>query len=281
MAYASDKEPLELTALTSLASDDTIIVGDTSDVSEVAKSITFANFQAGLPYLQNVVEDTTPQAGGNFDLQTNKVVGNGGSEGLSISALGDGLLNGITVGRGPGNVATNTAFGSNALISNTTGNKNAAYGQNTLFLNTTGLENTALGNGSLFNNTGDYNVAVGSNSLNPSTTGSDNLGAGYGAGFYLSNGVTQNQTPSNSVYLGANTKALAVGGTNEVVIGDTTTGYGSNTVTLGNNSVTATYLKGDIYQDGVLFTGGSGSLDGGTSTSVYGGTTAIDGGGAS
>ena len=48
MAYASDKAPLELTALTTLASDDTIIVGDTSDASEVAKSITKANLVTDL-----------------------------------------------------------------------------------------------------------------------------------------------------------------------------------------------------------------------------------------
>jgi hypothetical protein len=48
MAYASDKAPLELTALTTLASDDTIIVGDTSDTSEVAKSITKANLVTDL-----------------------------------------------------------------------------------------------------------------------------------------------------------------------------------------------------------------------------------------
>ena len=44
MAYSADRKPLELTALTALASDDTIIVGDTSDTSEVAKAITKANF---------------------------------------------------------------------------------------------------------------------------------------------------------------------------------------------------------------------------------------------
>jgi len=48
MAYNADKKPGELTALTSLATDDLIIVGDTSDVSEVAKSITKANLEADL-----------------------------------------------------------------------------------------------------------------------------------------------------------------------------------------------------------------------------------------
>lgn len=43
MAYAADKKPGELTALTSLATDDVFVVGDTSDASEVAKGITKAN----------------------------------------------------------------------------------------------------------------------------------------------------------------------------------------------------------------------------------------------
>lgn len=43
MAYANDKKPGELTALTTLAVDDVFVVGDTSDVSEVAKGITKAN----------------------------------------------------------------------------------------------------------------------------------------------------------------------------------------------------------------------------------------------
>lgn len=43
MAYLADKKPGELTALTSLATDDIFVVGDTSDASEVAKGITKAN----------------------------------------------------------------------------------------------------------------------------------------------------------------------------------------------------------------------------------------------
>lgn len=44
MAYASDKTPGGLTELTTLATDDVLVVGDTSDASEVAKKITVGNF---------------------------------------------------------------------------------------------------------------------------------------------------------------------------------------------------------------------------------------------
>lgn len=43
MAYATDKKPGDLTALTTLATDDVFVVGDTSDASEVAKVITKAD----------------------------------------------------------------------------------------------------------------------------------------------------------------------------------------------------------------------------------------------
>lgn len=43
MSYATDKKPGELTALTTLATDDVFVVGDTSDASEVAKGITKAD----------------------------------------------------------------------------------------------------------------------------------------------------------------------------------------------------------------------------------------------
>lgn len=48
MAYTADKEPSGLSTLTTLATDDTFIVGDTSDANEVVKTITKANLLADL-----------------------------------------------------------------------------------------------------------------------------------------------------------------------------------------------------------------------------------------
>jgi hypothetical protein len=76
------------------------------------------------------------------------------------------------------------------------------------------------------------------------TTGSGNSAQGFNAGRYINDGSTANTTSSNSVYLGANTEAKANGDTNENVIGNGAVGNGSNTTTLGNSSVTATYLAG-------------------------------------
>ena len=121
-------------------------------------------------------------------------------------------VNGVTVGRGAGAVATNTANGNRALYSNTTGNRNTANGNaalysnttgdnNTangfraLFLNTTGDENTANGNRALYSNTtGDYNTANGYRALYSNTTGGANTANGVDA---LKSNTTGNENTAN------------------------------------------------------------------------------------
>jgi hypothetical protein len=50
--------------------------------------------------------------------------------------------------------------------------KNTAVGSYALYTNTTGEKNTAMGNNALrFNTTGEYNTAIGSNVLYSNTTG--------------------------------------------------------------------------------------------------------------
>jgi hypothetical protein len=72
--------------------------------------------------------------------------------------------------------------------------------------------------------------------------------------------VTPNQTSSQSIYIGHETKALADGDENEIVIGYEAVGAGSNTVVLGNNSVVETRLKGNV-EIAKLATLGSESLN--------------------
>jgi len=69
---------------------------------------------------------------------------------------------------------------------------------------------------------------------------------GKTAGRYIADGATANQTTNSSVFLGYNTKALADGDTNEIVIGYNATGIGSNSVVLGNDSIATTALKGNV-----------------------------------
>ena len=143
----------------------------------------------------------------------------------------------------------NTGVGYNALISNTTGQRNSVSGYAGLSLNTTGNNNTVNGYLALRSNTsGSGNTANGYEALFSNLIGSFNTGHGYRAGRFTNAGLA-NETSSNGVYLGNDTRALASGGINEIVIGSTAQGNGSNTVTLGNDSITDTYLKGNVIGD--------------------------------
>lgn len=91
MSYASNKKPGELTALTSLATDDVLVVGDTSDTSEVAKYITKANFMSDIFTSPTF---TTPGAfttGGTITLAENTGIA------LDPAGSADGKYSGITV----------------------------------------------------------------------------------------------------------------------------------------------------------------------------------------
>lgn len=77
-------------------------------------------------------------------------------------------------------------------------------------------------------------------------SGANNTALGFRAGKFITDGSTPNLTSGSSLYLGSNTKALADGDTNEIVIGYNTTGLGSNSVVLGNSVIATTVLRGDV-----------------------------------
>jgi hypothetical protein len=156
----------------------------------------------------------------------------GNGQGVTDIAIGNGALQSTTSGY------DNTAIGLNALFSNNSGHGNTAYGYNSLYLNTGGYNNSATGATSLANNTnGHSNTANGKAALTFNTTGNNNTANGNIAGSYIADGITSNTITNNSVFLGANTKALANNQTNQIVIGYDATGLGSNTALLGNTSI--------------------------------------------
>jgi len=70
------------------------------------------------------------------------------------------IIDGVRIGRGAGNIITNTVVGNRAFTNNTSGYNNNAFGYRALSSNTTGRNNNAFGVGSLNNNTtGRYNSA--------------------------------------------------------------------------------------------------------------------------
>ena len=163
---------------------------------------------------------------------------------------------------------SNASLGFDSLKSSVTGNNNTAIGTNSLLLSNGGSFNTALGSGSLNNatlgqgntaigynalenkTTTNFNTAVGNNSLGNITSGFRNTAVGNDAGKFILDGTTANATAQNSVFIGDEAKAKADGETNQIVIGQGAIGNGTNTATLGNDTVTETYLKGDVKTAG-------------------------------
>ena len=109
----------------------------------------------------------------------------------------------------------NTAEGTNALLSLTTGQNNTAVGVNSLSSTTTGGWNTAIGAGALRFNTGVENTAVGFQALFNNKTGISNTANGYQALFSNTDGFTNT---ANGAFALAN---------NRIADNNTATGYGA------------------------------------------------------
>ena len=178
----------------------------------------------------------------------------------------DLLVNGLTIGRGGGNVAVNTvlgyqalnsgtstqndqntAIGYRALFSNTLGQYNTSVGYQSLYSNVSGSSNSALGWYSLYFNTGanntatgyralymnssgGNNTAIGRSALDQNSTGSYNIGIGLDSGY--GTGTNYNTTGSNNIFIGYQS------------VGESSTA--SNRTWIGNTSTTSTWLGGNL-----------------------------------
>ncbi len=161
----------------------------------------------------------------------------------ALDVATDAKISGLTVGKGAGSIAANTAVGSSALNANTSGYNNSAYGYQSLANNTSGILNSAYGHQSLLNNTGGhYNSAIGQASLLSNTTGSYNVAVGSSA---MYNNTTGGQNIAIGSYAcqnntsgGANT-AVGYGASSANSTGSNNTGvglYALNANTADNNS---------------------------------------------
>lgn len=174
------------------------------------------------------------------------------STGAFTTLTTTGTINLLTVGRGAGAVATNTAVGASALQANTTGSANTAVGYQAGYTNTTGAV-TAFGHQALYSNsTGTYNIGFGNAALYTNTTGSNNAGFGSNA-LYLNTTGTYN-TAIGMFALNSNTTAsynTAVGyqagysnttGTAQVAVGNAALDActtGSRNTAIGDNALGA------------------------------------------
>jgi hypothetical protein len=160
---------------------------------------------------------------------------------------GDARFNNIRVGLGGnGSDTLSTAVGAGALNANTSGIENTAIGYFTLSLNISGSNNTALGYFALRSSTQASNTAIGSTSFYNLTSGQNNTALGRNSARYIADGSTSLTIAQQSIFIGAETKALADSQTNQIVIGYNAIGLGSNSVVLGNSSITLTALRGNV-----------------------------------
>jgi hypothetical protein len=141
--------------------------------------------------------------------------------------------------------ASNSAVGYQALYSNTTGANNTCwYERWNIILQV--LIMSLLGSAQVLQRkTRQVNAALGYAALYQNTTGNNNTAVGLNAGRFIDGGA-DNTITSNSVFLGQNTRALAISQTNQIVIGESAVGLGSNTAILGNSSITKTQLQGNV-----------------------------------
>ena len=160
-------------------------------------------------------------------------------------------INDLTDGK-----ANATNFSNSILIGqSTTGTLNSAeynvgLGYGVFDALTSGDRNMGVGYNALNRLTsGSGNVGIGGQSLTAVTTGDRNVAIGRQSGrnvddAELSGGVDLT-TGDENTYLGSWTQPSGAAVQNETVIGSESTGQGSNTVTIGNASVTEVYLSQD------------------------------------
>jgi hypothetical protein len=193
--------------------------------------------------------------------------------GINLVAIGDSALYNNLGDVGEQEGLQNTAVGSKALYSNTTGSYNTANGHQSLYSNTTGSNNTANGHQSLYSNTtGHSNTANGYYSLFSNTTGHSNTVNGYYSLFSNTTGYSNTANGYRSLYSNTTGGSNTANGTYSLSFN--TTG-GSNTAngtyslsfnTTGSNN-TANGLQ-SLYSN---TTGGSNTANG--TYSLYSNTT--------
>ena len=134
---------------------------------------------------------------------------------------------------------SNTAIGTSALTSNSTGGNNTAIGSSALTSNTTGNYNTASGDGALQSNTSSQNTASGRQALFSNTTGYNNTAIGYRALYQNISGDS-----NTAIGVGADVPFGMGNLTNATAIGYGALVNASNKIRLGNSAVTV--IEGQV-----------------------------------
>lgn len=189
-------------------------------------------------------------SGGNLSVSSTTASTSSTTGALTVSGglgvAGDSFVNGVRIGRGTANIATNTVVGFEALNSATAGGSNVAIGSEALeFANSNAVANVAVGFEALAGDTdGRYNSALGYRAGFGNTIGIHNTFIGNSAGRYHANGTTALTSPDDSVYIGTRSRGKDNADDNAIVIGADAIGQGANTTVIGNSATAKTVLYG-------------------------------------
>jgi hypothetical protein len=164
---------------------------------------------------------------------------------FTLSFEKDLIVNGLTVGKGSGNLSTNTFIGIITPSSISGSGLNTLVGYNIGGAFTTANTNTIVGSNSGYGiTTGTANVIIGSSSAYSISTTSGNVVLGnlaYRTGVGATNVVIGNAANYNgvsgndNVYIGRNTAQFITSGANNVTLGGMTARVGTS-ITTANNS---------------------------------------------
>jgi hypothetical protein len=161
--------------------------------------------------------------------------------------------NNTTIGHDAGRDLTTGGFnvfhGALAGQNMTTGSANVIVGSGNMTNITSGDDNTIIGAGSIgevaVSTSVSANTAIGRRALGNIRSG-NNTAIGFDAGRFSASGI--NDSSTNSIYIGYDSRPSLKTNTNETVIGYQGRGNGSNTTTLGNSSTVGTYIPaGESY----------------------------------
>ncbi len=211
----------------------------------------------------------------NSNLVVNQIqFGRGLGDNIQNTAVGYSALTSNTSGSG------NTAFGFQGQWKGTTGGGNTSLGFAALIDNTTGSRNTALGYQALQKNIGSDNIAIGFNAMYLSQNSNNNIVLGTQSLDFSTNGASDNiamgkqvmrlattaarnvvvghysggavTTESDNTLVGDNTN-ISAGVTNATAIGKGAVVTSSNSVLLGNSSVTNVKTSGTLTAGTVTY----------------------------
>ena len=243
-------------AQASAITDNTAKVGITS---AQASAITDNTAKVGITSAQaSAITDNTAKVGITSG-QASAITANTAKVVITqVNGLSDALVedDSIYIGSDPSATTSdaqhNVAIGPNALIAITTGDANIAVGFS-LTSNTEGSVNTSVGYGALKENlTGNYNSGYGRGALIENTSGTGNTANGW-------NALSVNKTGNYNTAVGAMADLGADNLTNATAIGNGAIVTASNTMQLGNTSVTNVKTSGSVTAGAITIPNTDGS----------------------